>query len=74
MKLGVLANAFKQMASDLARTQQALKESEEQSRSILETASDAFIGMDQNGLITDWNHQARGHLRLVPPRRRSGVA
>jgi PAS domain S-box-containing protein len=46
------------MASDLESTQQALKESEEQSRAILETASDAFIGMDQNRLITDWNHQA----------------
>src|SRR6266850_3769317 len=57
-EVGVLANAFKQMASDLESTQQALKESEEQSRAILETAGDAFIGIDQNGLITDWNHQA----------------
>ena len=57
-ELGVLANAFNQMASDLQRTQQALTESEEQSRSILETATDAFIGMDEHGFITDWNRQA----------------
>jgi PAS domain S-box-containing protein len=57
-EVGVLARSFKQMASDLERTQQALKESEEQSRSILETASDAFIAMDQNEFITDWNRQA----------------
>jgi two-component system sensor histidine kinase ResE len=54
-EVGVLASAFQQMASDLERTQQALKESEEQSRTILETAGDAFIGMDQHGFITDWN-------------------
>jgi nitrogen fixation/metabolism regulation signal transduction histidine kinase len=57
-EVGVLANAFKHMASDLESTQQALKESEEQSRTILDTASDAFIGMDQQGFITDWNRQA----------------
>jgi nitrogen fixation/metabolism regulation signal transduction histidine kinase len=57
-EVGVLATAFNQMATDLGSTQQALRESEERSRCILETANDAFIGMDQNGLITDWNHQA----------------
>jgi PAS domain S-box-containing protein len=57
-EVGVFANAFKQMASDLQSTQQALKEREEQSRTILDTASDAFIGMDQQGFITDWNRQA----------------
>ena len=69
-ELGVLANAFNQMASDLQRTQQALTESEEQSRSILETATDAFIGMDEHGFITDWNRQAEvifgwSHLEAI---------
>jgi PAS domain S-box-containing protein len=54
----VLANAFKQMGSDLESTQQALKKSEKQRRTILDTASDAFIGMDQQRFITDWNRQA----------------
>jgi len=36
----------------------ALQESEELNRSIIETATDAFIGMDSCGLITDWNKQA----------------
>jgi PAS domain S-box-containing protein len=57
-EMGVLARAFKQMARDLESTRQALKESEEQSRSILETASDAFIAIDQDGFIADWNRQA----------------
>jgi len=39
-----------------------LKESEEQSRTILDTASDAFIGMDQQGLLRI-GIARRGHLR-----------
>jgi PAS domain S-box-containing protein len=40
------------------RTEEALRKSEEHSRSIVETAGDAFIAMDQEGKIIDWNHQA----------------
>ncbi|GEM_PF-1270600 len=36
-----------------------LRISEEHNRLIVETAYDAFIGMDSNGLITDWNEQAK---------------
>lgn len=36
----------------------SLRASEERSRSILETAADAFISTNDDGLITDWNHQA----------------
>ncbi len=35
-----------------------LRRSEDQVRQILTTATDAFIGMDQTGTITDWNPQA----------------
>ena len=36
----------------------ALRASEERTRLIIETASDAVIGMDTAGRITDWNRQA----------------
>jgi diguanylate cyclase (GGDEF)-like protein/PAS domain S-box-containing protein len=36
----------------------ALEASERQTRQILETAHDAFISMNEGGLITDWNPQA----------------
>ena len=35
-----------------------LERSEERIRSILAHASDAFIGMDHRGLVTEWNRQA----------------
>ena len=35
-----------------------LKSSEQRYRQIIETALDAFIGTDANGIITDWNAQA----------------
>jgi len=37
---------------------QARRESEEESRSIIETATSAFIKIDFSGLIVDWNRQA----------------
>jgi PAS domain S-box-containing protein len=40
------------------RAEQALRDREEATREILETAQDAFIGMDASGYITDWNRQA----------------
>ena len=46
---------------DITERQQAheaLRASEAQTRHIIETALDAFIGMDANGCITDWNAQA----------------
>ncbi len=38
--------------------QETLRESEHLARGIIETALDAFIQMDMNGIITDWNSQA----------------
>ena len=40
------------------RAENALRDSEERTRSIIETAGDAFIGMDDAGRVTDWNRQA----------------
>jgi PAS domain S-box-containing protein len=40
------------------RAEDALRHSEERTRTILAAANDAFIGMDENGLITDWNRSA----------------
>ena len=40
------------------RAEDALRHSEERTRSILAAANDAFIGMDESGVITDWNRSA----------------
>ncbi len=40
------------------RTEAALRASEERTRRILETAGDAFVALDEDGWITDWNRQA----------------
>ena len=40
------------------RTQEALQESEERKRTILQTAYDAFVAIDEDGLIKEWNTQA----------------
>jgi len=36
----------------------ALRDSEERSRQVIDTAYDAFVSMDANGAIIDWNPQA----------------
>ena len=38
--------------------EQALVENEERTRQIIETAGDAFVEMDTDGFVTDWNKQA----------------
>jgi diguanylate cyclase (GGDEF)-like protein/PAS domain S-box-containing protein len=40
------------------RAEEALRASEEQKRTIIETASYAFIGMDTDGRVIDWNQHA----------------
>ena len=40
------------------RAEDALRHSEERTRSILAAANDAFIAMNENGQITDWNRSA----------------
>ena len=44
--------------TNLKRIEEELRESSEHNRQIIETAMDAFIGMDGEGSITTWNHQA----------------
>ena len=38
--------------------QETLRESEQLARGIIDTALDAFVQMDDNGIISDWNSQA----------------
>jgi PAS domain S-box-containing protein len=38
--------------------QETLRESEQLARGIIDTALDAFVQMDENGTISDWNSQA----------------
>lgn len=40
------------------RTEVALRASEARARSIIATAADAYIEFDDDGVVTDWNHQA----------------
>jgi PAS domain S-box-containing protein len=40
------------------QAQEALREAEERTRKIVDTAHDAFVAMDSEGRITDWNRQA----------------
>ncbi len=40
------------------QAQQALLESEQLARGIVDTALDAFVQMDEAGAVIDWNHQA----------------
>ena len=39
-------------------TREELEVSEERFRTVIETASDAFVGMDEQGLIVEWNRKA----------------
>ncbi|MGI9021842.1 MAG: ATP-binding protein [Acidimicrobiales bacterium] len=59
-----LLDVVAQVGTDLGRVierkraEEALRHSEGRTRSILEAANDAFLGMDESGLITDWNRNA----------------
>jgi len=46
------------LAAESAASQQALKESEHRFRLVIETAYDAYVAMDADGLIAGWNEQA----------------
>lgn len=57
-ELGQLAEAFNTMVKHRQDAEITLKASMEEARAVIETAFDAFIGMDAEGRICDWNHQA----------------
>ncbi len=40
------------------QAEEVVRESEERNRAVLDTANEAFIAMDAEGRITNWNHQA----------------
>jgi two-component system sensor kinase FixL len=58
--LEAMANVGTQLGRVVERQRlaQALREREELSRSIIETANEAFVAIDACGLIIDWNRQA----------------
>lgn len=57
-ELGEVAHRFDEMTRELAARTAAQARSEEQVRSILTHAPDAFVGIDQRSRITEWNRQA----------------
>lgn len=44
--------------TDSRLAQETLRESEQLARGIIDTALDAFVQMDENGIVSDWNSQA----------------
>jgi diguanylate cyclase (GGDEF)-like protein/PAS domain S-box-containing protein len=42
------------------RSEETLQASEERIRAVIDTADDAFIGMDGAGMVTEWNRRAEG--------------
>ena len=53
-----LVRKIREQADETERRGQALFESEERQRLILETAGEAFVSMDEAGAITGWNASA----------------
>jgi PAS domain S-box-containing protein len=52
------ASAIARDVSERKRAEKALAESEQRTRSIIDTAYDAFISIDAQGIILEWNRQA----------------
>ena len=49
---------FLREAEAQRRREEALRVLQEQARSVIDTARDAFVSMDEDGLVIDWNHSA----------------
>ena len=58
-EIGLLAQAFARMAGEMHEKTAALLDSEATARGIVDTALDAFIQMDERGIVIDWNPQAQ---------------
>jgi PAS domain S-box-containing protein len=86
-ELGLLTDAFNQMLTQIHDQDEALRESAERVRAVLNSAVSAVIVMDAGGKITDWNARAEKkfgltHLKalgremaelIIPPRHRETV-
>jgi PAS domain S-box-containing protein len=57
-EIGQVAESFNEMADGFAALLAARREDEIRIRSIVDTALDAVVQMDANGLISGWNRQA----------------
>jgi PAS domain S-box-containing protein len=44
--------------TEMKRVQEALRDSEQMARAVIDSAPDAFIQLDESGVIIDWNRQA----------------
>jgi two-component system, OmpR family, phosphate regulon sensor histidine kinase PhoR len=53
-----LVRTVRDQADDVAAQAEVLRQSEEQTRLILDTAQEAFVSMDPEGMITAWNPEA----------------
>ncbi|CAN7330011.1 diguanylate cyclase domain-containing protein [Rhizobacter sp. LjRoot28] len=58
VKEGELLAANQELESRIAQRTAALAESEEAMRAILEQANDAFVSVNEQGLVTNWNRAA----------------
>jgi diguanylate cyclase (GGDEF)-like protein/PAS domain S-box-containing protein len=58
--LDIMANIGTQLGRvvERSRAEQALRSSEHQVRTVIDTANDAFVSIDESGRITEWNLQA----------------
>jgi PAS domain S-box-containing protein len=86
-ELGLLTDAFNQMLTQIHDQDEALRESAERVRAVLNSAVSGVIVMDAGGKITDWNARAEKkfgltHLKalgremaeiIIPPRHRETV-
>jgi PAS domain S-box-containing protein len=50
--------ARRRSRNDLTEAYEALRVSDERARAVIDTASDAFIALDEAGLVTDWNQRS----------------
>ena len=66
--LAVMAHAFARMAEEARDKTAALLDSERMARGIIDTALDAFVQMDESGIVVDWNAQAQTGVRLAARR------
>ncbi len=53
-----LKNFYDELEEKVRQRTEALTESEAYVRQVIETAADAFIAIDENGQVIDWNRQA----------------